>query len=174
MLPPQAHTKPARGAPAWFLLALLGWAACGSAGGSAEVRFTPAEDIEYEPEARPTDQVELRFLGPAPAELIEVGRLLVREDDDDRLDPGKLVDALRTHAAEHGCELVLIEPPYDETLRVRFRFEYLQMTRPVYHGACLVTPVAEEPAPAPDEAGAASSDAASENPAPAAPEEPTP
>jgi hypothetical protein len=33
---------------------------------------------------------------------------------------------------------VLLEPPFEERKRVRFRYDYLTMTRPVLHGACIV------------------------------------
>ena len=113
-----------------------------STGSSArpKVTYTAAEGVAHTPPAAgsPEKAVEIRALGaPARAHVI-VGRLVVREDGDDRTERDRLMQALRSRAAELGCDAVLLEPPFEEQKRVRFRFDHLTMTRPVLHGACIV------------------------------------
>jgi hypothetical protein len=111
-----------------------------------EVTYTAAEGVAHTPpagspeqaEKKTVENVEIRALGaPARAHVV-VGRLVVREDGDDRLERDRLMQALRSRAAELGCDAVLLEPPFEERKRVRFRYDYLTMTRPVLHGACIV------------------------------------
>jgi hypothetical protein len=124
-----------------------------STGSSArpKVTYTAAEGAEQTPPdgspeqaERPrkkvanVENVEIRALGAPERAHVIVGRLVVREDDDDRLERDRLMQALRSRAAELGCDAVLLEPPFEEQKRVRFRFDYLIMTRPVLHGACIV------------------------------------
>jgi hypothetical protein len=126
------------------LVACMG--AC-STGSSArpEVTYSAAEGVAHTPPEsssgqveRGVETVEIRALGaPARAHAI-VGRLVVREDGDDRIERDRLMQALRSRAAELGCDAVLLEPPFEEPKRVRFRYDYLTMTRPVLHGACIV------------------------------------
>ncbi|HWN68048.1 MAG TPA: hypothetical protein VNM90_10450 [Haliangium sp.] len=131
---------------AWHrFAALLAWTiactgACSTASSSArpEVTYSAAEGVTHTPAARSPEGVEIRALGaPARAHVI-VGRLVVRADDDDRIERDRLMQVLRSRAAELGCDAVLLEPPFDEKQRVRFRYDYLTMTRPVLNGACIV------------------------------------
>lgn len=105
---------------------------------SPVVEYTATAGVTREPAPRPVDGVEILALGFPEREHVEVGRITVREDDDDQLDRPALMQALRARAAELGCHAVVLVPPYEERVRVRFRYEYLTMTRPVYHGACIV------------------------------------
>jgi hypothetical protein len=113
--------------------------ACGAGSGvRPKVAYTAVEGVTHTPAPRPPGEIELLILGaPARAHVV-VGRLTVRHADGDRPDRATQMQALRARAARLGCDAVLIEPPYDERVRVRFRFEHLTMTRPVLHGACIV------------------------------------
>lgn len=123
--------------------ALLACTLACSTGSTArpKVTYSAAEGVAETPEPRPPGQperVEIRALGaPAQPHAI-VGRLVARARDDDRIERGPLMQALRRRAAKAGCDVVLLEPPFEEQKRVRFRFEYLTITRPVLHGACIV------------------------------------
>jgi hypothetical protein len=113
-----------------------------STGSSARpaVTYTAAKDVTHTPPpaGSPEKTVEIRALGaPARAHVI-VGRLVVREDGDDRVERDQMMQALRSRAIELGCDAVLLEPPFEEQKRVRFRYDHLTMTRPVLHGACIV------------------------------------
>lgn len=114
-----------------------------STGSSArpEVTYSAAEGVTHAPSTPSPGRaqtVEIRALGaPARAHVI-VGRIVVREDGDDRVERDRLMQALRDRAAELDCDAVLLEPPFEEQKRVRFRHDYLVMTRPVLHGACIV------------------------------------
>jgi hypothetical protein len=104
---------------------------------------TPAEGSSGQAErpardAKNAESVEIRALGAPARTHVIVGRLVVREDGDDRVERDRLMQALRSRAAELGCDAVLLEPPFEEQKRVRFRFDHLTMTRPVLHGACIV------------------------------------
>jgi hypothetical protein len=109
-----------------------------------KVSYAAAEGVAHTPaprapaEVEDVEDVEIRALGAPERAHVVVGRFTVGADDDDRVERGRLMQALRTRAAELGCDAVLLEPPFEEQRRVRFRFEYLTMTRPVLHGACIV------------------------------------
>jgi hypothetical protein len=103
-----------------------------------EVAYTAAEGVTHTPAPRPPGEVEILALGPPGRAHVTVGRLVVREEDDDLVERDGLMQALRARAAELGCDAVLLEPPYDARTRVRYRFDHLTRTRPVLHGACIV------------------------------------
>ena len=135
-------TLPAMVARLWPAALLACTFAC-STGSVArpKVTFSQAEGVTHTPPARsPADVegVEVRALAaPARAHVI-VGHLVAREHGGDRVERDQLMQSLRRRAAELGCDAVLLEPPFEEQKRVRFRFDYLTMTRPVLHGACIV------------------------------------
>lgn len=123
------------------LLALAGCAlACSGCARVAVpvVEYTAAEGVARDPAPRSVDSVEVLALGFPERAHAEVGRITAREDDDDQIERPALMQALRARAAELGCDAVVLVPPYEERLRVRFRHDYLTLTRPVYHGACIV------------------------------------
>lgn len=129
---------PCRLAALCLFLSLAAPACGGGSGVRPKVAYTAAEGVTHTPAPRPPAQVEILALGAPARAHVTVGRLVVREDDDDLVERDALMQALRARAAELGCDAVLLEPPYDERMRVRFRFEYLTRTRPVLHGACIV------------------------------------
>jgi len=113
--------------------------ACGTASvARPKVAYTAAEGVTHTPAPRPPGEVEILTLGAPARAHVAVGRLTVRHDDGDRAERASQMPALRARAAELGCDAVLIVPPYDERVRVTYRFEHLTMTRPVLHGACIV------------------------------------
>lgn len=117
----------------------LATGACGtSSAARPQVKYTAAEGVTHTPAPRQPGEVEILTLGAPARAHVTVGRLVVRHDEDDRAERASQVQALRERAARLGCDAVLLEPPYDERVRIRFEFEHLTMTRPVLHGACIV------------------------------------
>lgn len=103
-----------------------------------KVTYTPAEGVTRTPSPRAPETVEIRALGAPERAHAIVGRLVAHADEDDRVEREQLMHGLRERAAELGCDAVLLEPPFEEQKRVRFRYEYLTITRPILHGACIV------------------------------------
>jgi hypothetical protein len=121
-----------------LFLPLLAPACGGGSRARPDVAYAATEGVTHTPAPRPAAEVEILALGAPARAHVTVGRLVVREDDDDLVERDALMQALRARAAELGCDAVLLEPPYDERMRVRFRHDYLTRTRPVLHGACIV------------------------------------
>lgn len=121
------------------LSASMSMGACGTSSvARPKIKYTAAEGVTHTPAPRQPGEVEILTLGAPARAHVTVGRLTVRHDDDDRAERASQVQALRERAAKLGCNAVLLEPPYDERVRIRFEFEHLIMTRPVLHGACIV------------------------------------
>jgi hypothetical protein len=131
--------------PTLLVACTLACSACG-AGTSArpKVTYSAAEGVQHTPPAEQAartaapERVELRALSAPPVPHVIVGRLVARADDDDHIERDGLMQGLRRRAAELGCDAVLLEPPFEEQRRVRFRHDHLVMTKPVLHGACIV------------------------------------
>ncbi|WP_428262233.1 hypothetical protein [Haliangium sp.] len=109
-----------------------------AAGGHAEPAAAGAEGDAAAEAKRDPAAVEILAIGPPARPHKVLGRISVRQSDKDNIAPARLVDAVRVQAAERGCDAVVLEPPYDEQVRVRAsRFEHLVITRLVYNGACI-------------------------------------